>query len=477
MGHPYSRAVLRSPLGTLTGAADPSTRPLLQQSDFTYLGHYGLANAWGGSSTQGLTSGGGLTGRYRNGILYLMSLWLSNGTWRLGEFRLPPSDGQPTVTGGANGGTFGNGDTTDFVNYWDTPWGAAAPMGNGSANTHLALNWEESQQRMWTSFAHDYSDGSFPQPFWGDTNTLSTCVRGLVNGTPGSITNFKGSWGLQGITDCAQYGGVLPVPIWWQNKYAPNKPYAIVGGGYASQIASKASNESFGLALRAIADPTGLAASADITNFVTGADFGFSICTASPGGFKQDWFTSAAGANLCYNGLNHPTNFDRGVRQSLVSNGFDIYPDGGVLYWNGPAPDDGLQRWCWGDGYDGCHCWIDGPNKNGYVTIMSCVTGTAFYQASQFQSNSCGQEFQVFDPNDFGKIVNGTISPPWKLKPSSRWITTAMSSNGLNYGYDGSGGSMGKVRGAWFDVKTNLLYAISNGDNAWQSIYIWKVNN
>lgn len=454
-----------------SASADPSARPLLTQSDFTYLGYYDLANNFGGSVDPTGDQGGGLTGRYRAGKLRFMSFFYVTGNgWRVGEFDLGTADGQPAVTGGASGGTLGTGAASDFTNYWDALFNAGYPMDQGASNTHLGLWWDEPNQKLWTTFAHDYPDASLPAIFWADSgNTLSVMQRTLNLGAPGSVSNLRGAWGVSGRSDINQAGGVLPVPSWFQSAYCPGKPYLLFGSGYGSLGWQRVSSVALVKSWFAVADPNALANGAAITSFVTLADESPSCA----GNTSWDWFTNLGG-NTCYEAGGRPTSFDRTPRNTNVNSDFDQVS--GTSFWKAAAPDDSLKRCTWGDAINGCLCWVDGPNKNGVVMVLSGCAGNAFYNASQFQSQSANQEFQVYDPKDLGKVALGT-KQGWALKPTSRWLSDTSQTGGLTTGWNGLGGPDGQLRGAWYDSSAKRLYAISNGGAPpWQRLYCWSVN-
>src|SRR5262249_38204731 len=130
----------------------------------------------------------------------------------------------------------------------------------------------------------------------------------------------------------------------------------------------------------------------------------------------DDWYLGT--------GATRQSTFDRGVRISPVINYFDGNdprtnpstppsepPTPGK--WLSRAPD-GFGRWAWGDSYHNTGCWIDGPNKRGFLTIASLGGGRCWYGSSTLHYGSRQFEFHVYDPAQFGEALQGK-RPVWNV--------------------------------------------------------------
>lgn len=455
-------------------SSSSSALPLLTQSDFTYLGFYDFAQGFAGWDTSSVTQG--LTYRYKAGQLYLLCFaYMGNAaqfSWQLTEFQMLGTNGQPNVSGGASGGTI-----TSATNFWTDVFNGSLMNQFGSA-THCGC-WipPGAANPLWTTWAHDYNDTPVVNALTNSNNTLSIMVRNLVDGNPGSITNFKGPWGLANTTDAAIYGGMCNIPSWFVNKYNTG-PYGIGWGGYASTMAARISPVSLGPWMAAIQDPSvlGLANGTNLSaaQFKTMLDY-------SSGTLNFDWYTNKD-SNTHYNtgpevlGGIHLA-MDRGVRNTSYSSTLDFNSSSqGPFFWNPPAPD-ALGRWPWNDTVNGTGMWIRGANKEGIVFITNHMTGTILY-SSQFTSGGANQEIQIYDPDVLGAVINGS-QEPWFAYPASRSIIPAVDVAGITYGANGTGGPPGRIMGACWDSTTNKVYMISNENVntpfGTPRLYVWSV--
>jgi hypothetical protein len=170
-----------------------------------------------------------------------------------------------------------------------------------------------------------------------------------------------------------------------------------------------------------------------------------------------------------------PTRFDRGRRNADVVNYYDggdkrqnpntppSGPPAAGAQWLSPAPD-GFGRFVWGDSYYNTGCWIDGPRKGGFVVIGSFARGKAYYQTSTLNNSGRHAELQIFDPNDFGKVLQGKLSPRKVQPAASKLLTADLAPLGLLIPSSGNNPS-GAVAGATFDPVTRLLYLWCPGVN------------
>ena len=311
-------------------------------------------------------------------------------------------------------------------------------LGNG---VWAGLWFEQAQNRLWTTWAIDYPDAQ-SEPY-----TKSFVVRTL--NADGTVSNVQGPWGLQGIQQRRVYGGVTGVPAWFQSTYGCG-PYSAGWGGYASRMGI--GPVSMGPTCYTFPEPTGYPAG--------------DIPTSA---FKSlmDHSSSTLGADWYANGV--PTSGDRGVRNTDVDNDYD------TPYWQSPAPD-GLGRWTWGDSNWNTGCWIETPNKQGFILVPKLCNGRTWYETSTLHCERQSAEIQVFDPNMLGQVAQGTRAV-WNTYPTNRWeITSTCTPLGLLWGRSGNGPDGGPC-GASYDSTTQTLYVYCvGGTNRNSYILVYHVN-
>lgn len=391
-----------------------TTRSILGQADFAYLGCYDVAGSLNGC---GMNWGQSFTHRYVSGSLRFLTLGYNNG-YRLLEVAAPSSFGS-TIS--------------SVTNQWDDIWN-----GNLPGSCWMGIWWDEPLQRLWTTHARDYpSDQEL-------ANNQMIFTRALNSN--GTISNLRGPIGLQGVGARQVYGGAQAVPQWFQSLYGVG-PYVIGWGGYASRLG--ASPTSLGPTMFAIQDPVGYANGA----YIPAGQF-FTLMDCSSGSGANDWYSSG-----------HPTTFDRGVRNASVKNLYE-----GT--WQSPAPD-GLGRWIWGDSNYNTGCWIDGTTKHGFITVPSFGSGNNWYETSTLNFDSRNFEIQVFDPSHLGEAKSGTRAL-WDVKPTNRWQISLADLGASGTG----NGPYKNVGGATYDKLTKRLYiyGIWLSTNAYCRIYVYSVN-
>jgi hypothetical protein len=409
-------------------------KPLLQPGDFTYLGHYVV----GGSVGNGLCYASGLALRRVSGQLRFLSLaWGSGGG----------AGGNYPVEWVLPAGGFGQTITTR-INAWNGFWGASYP-----SSPDYGIWWEDQGNgndgigRMWSTQAIDYpSDSQLNYQH-------AVAVRTLNNDGPpsnSSIGNYVGPQGFDGIGQRAIYGGISKIPASWRAKYGVSQPYAVGWGGYTSRL-SQGLTPSMGLMVVAVPDVTTYP---NPTEGIPATDFKI-LADHRGGASGKDWYTTPG----------NPSAFDRGQRNPNVVNYFDGGQTGGQTppappasgaQWLSPAPD-GFGRMVWGDSYWNTGCWIEGPNKQGFLAVLTCAHGNAWYAGSTLHNDSRDAELQIFDPDDFGKVLQGG-KQPWNVQPSaSKLLTPDLSPLGLLWG---AGGNIpaGGVAGAAVDPTTGILW-------------------
>jgi hypothetical protein len=384
----------------------------LTPQDFSYLGYYDVQT--NGNDTSYMR---GLTSRYVNGQLRFLTL---THTGTLQEFALPSSFGQKatTVTNSWNIGSLSG----DFTGIW----------------------WEESKQRLWVAATVDYGDAGTVYPTRISTVTLNS------NGT---LSNAK-TVSLQGINSKRVYGGVVPVPSWFQSQYGCG-PYAVGFGGYTSLLL-QASRASLGPELICIPD---------IANYSNGAEIPSSAIKVL---------------------LDTDPSNSRGLRKTIPLNYFDGGGNNGVLAPNGPEtirptlPPDSSGSWLspnaqglgwmvWGDSYYNTGMWIDTPAKSGFVAVASLCKGACYYGTSTLHYDDRQYELHIWDSNT---LNNGVLTRP-----------TSMTELNVPRGYtpcNWGGNTPGcNLSGATFDQTTGKVYMVGypmGADGYTGRIYEYQVN-
>lgn len=404
-------------------------RPLLGASDFTFLGSYTIAGSVG------------------NGLCYLSGFALRRVSGQLRFLAVAWGGGDPyPVEWVLPAGGFGQ-TVTQRINAWNGFWGDSKPSG-----ADLGLWWEDQGNgndgvgRMWSTQAHDYPDSSMLN------YQHAIALRTLNNDGPPSsstVSNYVGLQGLQGIGQRAIYGGVQPIPQWFREKYGVTQPYAAGWGGYTSLVA-QGLTPSMGLMVCAIPD---VSTYPNPTEGIPTSDFRV-LADHRSGVSATDWYASGS-----------PATMDRGQRNANVTNYYDGGELGGQLppvppaadaQWLSPAPD-GFGRMVWGDSFYNTGCWIDGPNKQGFVAVLTCAHGNAWYASSTLHSDSRDAELQIFDPDDFGKVLLGQ-KQPWNVQPvETKLLTPDLAPLGLLWPSTGNQPA-GGVAGAAVDRTTGILW-------------------
>ncbi|MCC7126387.1 MAG: hypothetical protein IT178_16175 [Acidobacteria bacterium] len=396
-------------------AIDTPAPRLLTQDDFEYLGYYRIE----GGELGELHYGQGFTHRYVDGRLRFLTLSffgnVPGGGYHLVEVEAPPL-----------------GETTARVaTHWPDIFGASGITGNNGA--WMGLWFEAAQDRLWTTWAVDYPDAE------AEGFTKSLLVRHLND--DGTVDDVRGPWGLEGVQQRAIYGGVAPVPSWFQTRYGVG-PYVVGWGGYASRMSI---GVSLGPTAFAIPEPTTIDNGVDIPSaqFTTLADH--------RGGTRDDdWFLHGT-----------PEAFDRGVRNADVVNDYDTG-------WQSPAPD-GLGRWVWGDSAWNTGVWIDAPERHGFILVPKFNQGRVWYETSTLHAEGQTNEVQVFDPSHLGDVVEGRRAP-WQVKPVTRWdLGALLAEHGFGRARTGNGPD-GGIAGASWDATTGRLYLYAIGGARQDSI-------
>ncbi|MEO8483550.1 MAG: hypothetical protein ABI634_15155 [Acidobacteriota bacterium] len=369
-----------------------TAKPPLTAQDFGLLGYYDLRTF--GTNTTYMR---GLTHRYVNGQLRLLSL---SHTGVLVEFTPAASFGQ-TVT--ASTGQWNIGQVCgDFTGIW----------------------WEEAKQRLWVTASIDYGDSGTYYPTRISTVTL---------GAGGAVSNVK-TVSLQGINSKRVYGGVQPVPAWFQTQYGVG-PYAVGFGGYTS-LFQQVSWASLGPELICIPD---------IAGYSNGAEVPAGACRVlldTPSG--QRGVRKTIPLNYFDGGDADPN----GVRRENPNSPPTIPPYVGAQ-WLSPNAQ-GLGWMVWGDSYYNTGMWIDGPNKQSFVAIASLGKGKCWYQGSTLHFDDRQFELHTWDAST---LANGP-----QTRPTS--MVELVVPRGVNpMSWDGDV-PMANLSGATFDATGSRMYVV-----------------
>jgi hypothetical protein len=380
----------------------------LSPSDFAYKGYYDIQTY--GNDTTYMRS---LTSRYVNGQLRLLTL---THTGILQEFALPSAFGQK-ITATTNQWNLGSaGVTSDFTGIW----------------------YDSANQRLWVTSSIDYGDSGTYYPTRISTVTLNN------DGTVGNVKTVS----LQNIDSKRIYGGVVPVPAWFQQQYGCG-PYAVGFGGYTSLMA-QTSKASLGPELICIPD---------IANYSNGA-----VIPSSA--FKVLLDYSSTG--------------DRGVRATIPQNYFDggdsrqnpssrpSSPPVSTASWLSPN-SQGLGWMVWGDSYYNTGMWIDGSTKQGFVAIASLCKGSCWYQTSTLAFDDRQYELHIWD----GSSLNNGL----ETHPTS--MTEIAPPRGTNPCIWGGNVPECNISGATYDPNTQTMYLVNypGGSDAYTGrIYAYSVN-
>lgn len=278
---------------TTTSLAAVGSRALITPDDIRYLGFYTVDT--GGDTTYNA----GLTLRRRAGVPYLMFLqFLGNVAppgplWGLRECSLP--------------GSFGG--AVSSVRYWADIWDGTYY----GAGCYQGIDWDEETGRLWHTGALYY-----PQEPVSQSATTCTSVRELND--DGTIANFRGHYGFEGVGQRAVYGGVIRVPAWFVTAHSTGPYMHGFGGGHSLSLAG----------LYGAVGPYFVFPDYDISDDASGSAWGIETPTVDAADFRLGADTRSGVAAAAYwpGGSYETRTADRGVRVSRIQNFLDdgVYP-------------------------------------------------------------------------------------------------------------------------------------------------------
>jgi hypothetical protein len=440
LGAGAALAVGREPAASPPAGKPSTTRALLSASDVTYLGSYKVT---GGAAD--IANQTGFTLHYVKDELRFLAITYDGSSFDLVEFA-PPSAGL-------------GGSITSRTNLWHGKDLWPAPSVSATS-----IWWDDANQKLWSTTAPDYPGAPADDP---KNIAYYQAVSTRVLNADGTVSERSGLYGFEGINNRFVMGGVQPVPAWFQANYS-TAAYAFGWGGYQSR--KTVGPISLGLAMLLGPDPI-----AYTKPYMGYTGSGAQAAAVPTKAFKvcAD-HRSAVGPTDWYKDAGSPSRFDRGQRNKDVLNYFDDpkWPSNPKEFpadygqpsaktgWLSPAPD-GKGRMVDDDNYLSTGCWIDGQNKYGFIAVLTCASGMAYYAGSTLHFEGRHAELQVFDPDDFGKVIQGKMHA-WNVQPvSTALLDPDLTPLGNQVLTGGSGNVvMGGVGAAAFDPKTKRLYLL-----------------
>jgi PKD repeat protein len=408
----YGAASLPVVVGS-SSVANPLDKPVVNSSDFTYLGSFLLPTSAGGVDTSG--SMGGLTYRYVNGQLQFLttSSVLDGGlVYEMNYPGIGQGSNLPQAQVVTNWGDVYTGQKAlQDLQVGGNDW--TSQLSSGSLT--YGLYYDQASNRLYWTYG-DWYNAAFP-------NNPSIGYS-VLNDATGTATGM-GAWSLTDRPEKFDRGGVLSIPQWFADEYTGGDTLGVGFGGYFS-IADSAS---FGPALAAIAPPDPAADPDDS-----------SLPNVPLVGYPSD----------------EPARADRDPN-------YTSYYDGGTYpttpgAWN---PSNGVGSWTWSDSiFDGA-TWVDTPQLGGVLYIAKVGQGNVWYQNSDRHAQGSAFEWMVYSPKDLAAVASGA-EQQWQIQPEYEWTTPTLPV-GLEdqFGYSGDGYS--QVGGVTFDPTTDRLYVLVNG--------------
>lgn len=321
--------------------------PVISQSDVTYLGYWDVLNV-----NQLPNSVQGFTLRHVGAELRFMTL---------------------------------QGDSVQEFSTLNKPFGSKitavtrtwSNIGSG-ASDFRALTYDEDTARLWTTTSRNYTNGTSLWPTQISSRTLNDDL---------TVSNLR-SIVLDQIPSRRVFGGMVPVPSWFQARYgvATN---AVGWGGDTSTIFAAVGNASIGPTMYVMPDP-----------------IGYALGEVIPKGVYR--------VALDYS----PANLHRGTRITTPIN----YMDGGCdarpgnsttppttpplpgCSWPTPRAD-GKSPWMIPDSNWGTCQWVDGSIKHGVLCTPTLWSGKVYYMLSDYWCDYLKFEMQVYDPDDIGRAL------------------------------------------------------------------------
>lgn len=426
-------------------SAPPSgggVRPLLTQSDFTYLGTFQMptsAGNWSSNSTDATTCP--LAFRRVNGQERLLSVTHSYSGGMVYEIAVPALRTvapwvQATVVNAWGDVYQGKKTNLDF------------PTGTlDSTNITYGLYWDEPTGRLWWNY------GVYYNPQGGSSWGCSTL------GPDGGTATAIGAWTLSGVNTRRSRGGCLRMPDAFVAANCPGDPMLVgFGGMHYSTLAGSSGGPSFwacpvpdvgtypqdaSIPVREAVDYPFVGATQVATpyrarrrNDYKGCVFG-RVTAADATTItldSRDMYHDGSYAGMTLN-VYAGTGAGQSVTltwvsdyQYSVSPAWTTVPD--TTSWvEIPGHNDGNSVWppsgntgYWTAGdalYQGV-AWIDGPSRQGIVAGVMFRTGRQAYCPGGPHYEGSRHSFQVYDPASLAGVLAGT-KQDYTVDPASEW--------------------------------------------------------
>jgi PKD repeat protein len=424
-GQGSATTTVRVVVGLSNDPNDPINKPVMSQSNFTYLGSFRMPESANGWSTA--YSMGGLTYRYVDGQLRFLT------TSHVYSGGLVYETNYPGI------GTGNSIPLAQVMRNWGDVYTGQKWVGNDGGSSDLSsgvwtygLNYDQALGRLYWSYGHWYNASNPYNPSLG-YSTLNDAT-GVATGV--------GAWSLADRPEKFDRGGTLRIPQWFADRYTDGKSLGVGFGGYFSIIGSG----SLGPTLAAVGDPD-----PDLNP------------------------NRSALANVPLVGypIGAP---DRGHRDT----DYNSFYDGGVYpttpgQWNS---SNGVGYWTWSDVIYGGATWIDLPGLGGVLYIARVGRGNVWYEGSTLHADRGAFEWMVYDPKDLAKVATGALEQ-WQVQPKYEWVTDTLPLGPLDQsGWSGDGTS--QVGGVTFDPSTNRLFVLVNsvwpdGVEWYPEVYVYQV--
>jgi PKD repeat protein len=422
-----------SPLPSLIPTAsptDPLSKPVLNQSNFTYLGSFLMPTSANGWSTA--YAMGGLTHRYVNGQLQFLTtshVYSGGLVYETNYPGIASSGSLPQAQVLRNWGDVYTGQKAlQDAQVTGDNWTSTLSSGDPT----YGLYYDQNLGRLYWSYG-DWYNAEFPyNPSFGYS---------VLDDSTGAGTGV-GAWSLTARPEKFDRGGTLRIPQWFADRFTGGKSLGVGFGGYFSIVNSA----SFGPALAAVSDP----------NTAVNPDRS-SLDNVPLIGYPAD------APDRCQRNADYTSFYDGGTYPTTPGS------------WN---PSGGTGYWTWSDIVYGSGSWIDLPDLQGVLFIAKVGQGHVWYESSDRHAQRGSFAWFVYDPVDLAAVAAG-LKQQWQIQPKYSWVDSVLQMPYDQTGWSGDGHN--QVGGVTFDTITNRLYILVNG--AWKGgccewypeVYVYQV--
>jgi hypothetical protein len=350
-------------MATATPSGDPLSKPVLQQSDFTYLGAFAppqeaLSGPSGPWSTAYAT--GGIALRHVNGkpqFFATTHVYSGGLVYEMNDPELTMSAPYPIAT---------------IVNPWgDIYMGHKCLNSTGTCSLDSnsvtdGLYYDEAQNRLYWSYGNFYNAASAVDPVFGYTTFGASSATAYGPWTPSGDPHSQ-----------VVRGGTTRIPAWFADRFTGGRTLGVGFGGYYNIIG----DGSLGPALFAAAD-----------------------VQTTPGTLST---VPLIGFDVTHLAV-RPPNYDSSISGS-------------------PNPVNGVGTWTWADTIQGGAIWLDLPTKQGMLFFATLGTGHICYKCTTTIAGgpTCGgvcadgyqAEWYIYRPSDLVAVAQGK-EQSWQVQPA-----------------------------------------------------------